>query len=194
MMGFGLLLAAVAASLGILYGGFFKGVWWHIPLGIIEFDFGTPVAFDIGVFLVVVSVVTSYLLGLSPRKRGRDAHEQCHLCPGRGHALRNRDLPGATRRPIKLLLGLGLLTHGVNLLIFSTAAKDSGLPPIEDKATFAGNITPYVDPMPQALILTAIVISFGITAFIVMLINRRHTIMEESDGDRGQRHRSLCAV
>ena len=36
------------------------------------------------------------------------------------------------RRPIKLLLGLGLLTHGVNLLIFSTAAKDFGLPPIED--------------------------------------------------------------
>ena len=35
--------------------------------------------------------------------------------------------------------------------------------------------------MPQALILTAIVISFGITAFIVMLINRRHTIMEESE-------------
>lgn len=69
MMGLGLLLAALAASLGILYGGFFKGVWWHIPLGVLEFDFGTPVAFDIGVFLVVVSVVTSYLLGLSPRER-----------------------------------------------------------------------------------------------------------------------------
>ena len=86
------------------------------------------------------------------------------------------------RRPIKLLLGLGLLTHGVNLLIFSTSAVDIGLPPIEDKATFSGDITSYVDPLPQALILTAIVISFGITAFIVMLINRRHTIMEESDG------------
>jgi multicomponent Na+:H+ antiporter subunit C len=85
------------------------------------------------------------------------------------------------RRPIKLLLGLGLLTHGVNLLIFSTAAKSIGLPPIEDKATFIGDISPYVDPLPQALILTAIVISFGITAFIVMLINRRHTIIEESD-------------
>ena len=98
------------------------------------------------------------------------------------------------RRPIKLLLGLGLLTHGVNLLIFSTAAKESGLPPIEDKATFAGDITPYVDPLPQALILTAIVISFGITAFIVMLINRRHAIMEESDGAAASAHRSLCAV
>lgn len=86
------------------------------------------------------------------------------------------------RRPIKLLFGLSLLTHGVNLLIFSTSAKDIGLPPIEDKTMFAGDITPYVDPLPQALILTAIVISFGITAFIVMLINRRHAIMEASDG------------
>lgn len=86
------------------------------------------------------------------------------------------------RRPIKLLLGLGLLTHGVNLLIFSTSDSEAGLPPILDKETFNGDISPYVDPLPQALILTAIVISFGITAFIVMLINRRHTIMEESDG------------
>ena len=69
MMGFGLLLAAVSASVGLLHGGFFKGVWWHIPLGTVSFDFGTPVAFDIGVFLVVVSVVTSYLLGLSPQER-----------------------------------------------------------------------------------------------------------------------------
>ena len=43
---------------------------------------------------------------------------------------------------IKLLLGLGLLTHGVNLLIFSTAAKDPGLPPIEDKATFTATSHP----------------------------------------------------
>ncbi len=69
MMGFGLFLSATAASLGILYGGFFKGVWWHMPLGLLEFDFGTPVAFDIGVFLVVVSVVTSFLLGLSPQEK-----------------------------------------------------------------------------------------------------------------------------
>lgn len=69
MMGLGLLLAAISASIGILYGGFFKGVWWHLPLGTLSFDLGTPVTFDIGVFLVVVSVVTSYLLGLSPRER-----------------------------------------------------------------------------------------------------------------------------
>ena len=68
MMGLGLLLAAISAAIGILFGGFFKGVWWHVPLGALSFDLGTPVTFDIGVFLVVVSVVTSYLLGLSRRE------------------------------------------------------------------------------------------------------------------------------
>ena len=87
------------------------------------------------------------------------------------------------RQPIKLILGLGLLTHGVNLLIFGSSADKTGAPPIiPDKAAFQGDISPFVDPLPQALILTAIVISFGITAFIVMLINRRHTLIEESRG------------
>jgi len=87
------------------------------------------------------------------------------------------------RRPIRLILGLGLLTHGVNLLIFSTSAGKRGIPPIiRDKAGFTGDISPFVDPLPQALILTAIVISFGITAFIVMLVNRRNTIIRESEG------------
>ena len=69
MMGFGLMLAAISGLIGITEGAFLKGVWWHIPLGPYTFDFGTPVAFDIGVFLVVVSVVTSYILGLSPKEQ-----------------------------------------------------------------------------------------------------------------------------
>ena len=70
MTGAGLLIAAGAASVGLLYGGFFKGVWWEIPLGPLSFDFGTPVAFDIGVFLVVISAVVSYLLGLNAKEEG----------------------------------------------------------------------------------------------------------------------------
>lgn len=68
MIGIGLLTAVSAASTGLLYGGFFKGVWWRIPLGPLAFDFGTPVAFDIGVFLVVISAVVSYLLGLNAKE------------------------------------------------------------------------------------------------------------------------------
>jgi len=87
------------------------------------------------------------------------------------------------RTPIRLILGLGLLSHGVNLLLFSSGVFKRGLPPIVlDKATFTGDISNFVDPLPQALILTAIVISFGITAFIVVLVNRRNTIVEGQEG------------
>lgn len=86
------------------------------------------------------------------------------------------------RSPIKLVLGLGLLSHGVNLLIFGTGTLKRGLPPIiADKKTFDGAIDAFVDPLPQALILTAIVISFAVTAFTVVLINRRNALAGEED-------------
>lgn len=65
IMGLGLLMSATAALLGILGGGFFKGLWWEGHLGPIALELSTPLLFDIGVFCVVLSVVTSYLLGLS---------------------------------------------------------------------------------------------------------------------------------
>ncbi len=81
------------------------------------------------------------------------------------------------RSPIKLILGLALLSHGTILIIFGTGTLKRGLPPIiADKAAFTGDISAFVDPLPQALILTAIVISFGVTAFTVVLVNRRNTL------------------
>jgi len=83
------------------------------------------------------------------------------------------------RRQIKLILGLGLLSHGVNLLLFGSGRLTPGQPPIfADKKNFLAQLAQgeMADPLPQALILTAIVISFGITAFMIVLINRRHTI------------------
>ncbi|MEZ4584375.1 MAG: NADH-quinone oxidoreductase subunit K [Caldilineaceae bacterium] len=49
-----------------------------------------------------------------------------------------------------------------------------GQPPvIADKANYLDSVAQMADPLPQALILTAIVISFGMTAFIVVLVSRR---------------------
>lgn len=83
------------------------------------------------------------------------------------------------RGQIKLILGLGLLSHGVNLLLFGSGTLTLGRPPIflnkEEYAETLASVMP-ADPLPQALILTAIVISFGITAFVIVLVNRRHTI------------------
>jgi multicomponent Na+:H+ antiporter subunit C len=85
------------------------------------------------------------------------------------------------REPINLILGLSLLSYGVNVLLFSTSTMRRGLPPIiGDKESFTGDIAPFVDPLPQALILTAIVISFGVTAFVVALVNRRNALLGEN--------------
>lgn len=73
------------------------------------------------------------------------------------------------RHPQRWLLGLILLGHGANLLVFSAARPESERPPIipagADKLE-----APFSDPLPQALVLTAIVISFGIVAFALGLV------------------------
>jgi multicomponent K+:H+ antiporter subunit C len=67
-------------------------------------------------------------------------------------------------RTFPVVLGLTLLSYAVNLFLFVTGRLTIGAPPIIQ----AGRET-YADPLPQALVLTAIVISFGMTAFVVML-------------------------
>ncbi len=73
-IGIGLLVAVGAGIAGVLGStGFFKGIWFDIPLGPLGYlEIGTPVIFDFGVFAVVVCVVTSYLLGLNRVAEGVD--------------------------------------------------------------------------------------------------------------------------
>lgn len=70
-------------------------------------------------------------------------------------------------RTFPVILGLTLLSHAVNLVLFSMGRLNVGLPPIISKDA-AG----YTDPLPQALVLTAIVIAFGMTALAVVLALR----------------------
>ncbi|MBI3957809.1 MAG: Na(+)/H(+) antiporter subunit B [Chloroflexi bacterium] len=73
-IGIGLLMAVSAGIAGVLDTGFFVGLWFDIPLGPLgHLEIGTPVIFDLGVFAVVVCVVTSFLLGLNAVAEGVDA-------------------------------------------------------------------------------------------------------------------------
>ena len=75
-----------------------------------------------------------------------------------------------TRGHLNLLLGSLVLSQGVNLLIFLVARPKPGhLPIIEDESM---DVLSTTDPLSQALILTAIVIGFALTAFLVILIRR----------------------
>ncbi|MFA5371661.1 MAG: Na+/H+ antiporter subunit C [Sideroxydans sp.] len=69
-------------------------------------------------------------------------------------------------RTFSLVLGLTLLSYAVNLFLFASGRLRMDAPPlIRDGAL-------YTDPLPQALVLTAIVIGFGMTAYLVMLALR----------------------
>jgi multicomponent K+:H+ antiporter subunit C len=76
-------------------------------------------------------------------------------------------------RTFQVIVGLCLLSYAVNLFIFSMGRITLGAPPIMPKGGFV-NPAAYADPLPQALVLTAIVISFATTAlFLVVLIASR---------------------
>lgn len=77
------------------------------------------------------------------------------------------------RSVVKLIIGLALLSQAANLLIFAVGRPGRGTPPIIPPG-MAELTTPFSDPVPQALILTAIVISFGVTAFALILIKRTY--------------------
>ncbi|MBD1204046.1 MAG: Na+/H+ antiporter subunit C [Rhodobacteraceae bacterium] len=68
------------------------------------------------------------------------------------------------QRTFPVIIGLTLLSYAVNVFIFAAGRLVPGLP-----AIIAKDAAGYTDPLPQALVLTAIVISFGMTAVIVLM-------------------------
>jgi multicomponent K+:H+ antiporter subunit C len=89
-------------------------------------------------------------------------------------ALRGRTFP--------VVLGLTLMSYAVNLFLFVMGRLTIGAPPIIEASR-----TEYADPLPQALVLTAIVISFGMTAFVVMLALRARAELDNDHVDGGER-------
>jgi multicomponent Na+:H+ antiporter subunit C len=74
------------------------------------------------------------------------------------------------RSVVKLIIGISLLGHAANLLIFTIAGLTRARPPLISSTL--NSSTGVADPLPQALILTAIVIGFAVQAFAVVLIHR----------------------
>ena len=86
------------------------------------------------------------------------------------------------RRLAQLIIGIGLLSNGTNLLIFTAGGLTRARPPVvPDGAQTL--VEPYADPVPQALVLTAIVIGFGLLAFSLVLAHRVHDTVGSDDVD-----------
>lgn len=68
---------------------------------------------------------------------------------------------------LRIVIGTGLISHAAHLFILTMGELKRGQPPV-----LQDGVTNYTDPLPQALILTSIVISFGVTAVVIVLAYR----------------------
>jgi multicomponent Na+:H+ antiporter subunit C len=86
------------------------------------------------------------------------------------------------RNLLRFVIGLIILTNAHNLLIFTMGRLTRAAPPVipHDAKTIEGA---YANPLPQALILTAIVISFGLLAFTLVLVYRNYTVGRTINAD-----------
>ncbi|SFE28145.1 Na(+)/H(+) antiporter subunit C [Alteribacillus iranensis] len=87
-----------------------------------------------------------------------------------------------SKNMIRIIVGTSVISHGAHLLLLTMAGLKTGAPPL--LGLEASN---YTDPLPQALILTAIVISFGVTSFFLVLGYRAYKVTgtDDTDGLRG---------
>lgn len=86
------------------------------------------------------------------------------------------------RNLVRVVIGVIILSNAVNLLFFTVSRVDRGIPPLIS----AGEYVPVGDianPLPQALILTAIVIGFGLLAFSLVLTYRAYKELGTIDVD-----------
>ncbi|MDM5228665.1 Na(+)/H(+) antiporter subunit C [Cytobacillus sp. NJ13] len=79
---------------------------------------------------------------------------------------------------LRIIVGTAILSHGAHLLILTMGGLKKGAAPL------LGESGPYTDPLPQALILTAIVIAFGVTAFFLVLAYRAYQELGTDNMDK----------
>ena len=174
-----------------------------------DIKFVTSTIFDIGVYIVVVGLVLDVLRSLGaeidehfeeqpaagPKSQRQPQMTRSPAASRRNHSkgqgmsvnLTLLTVMGALyacgiylileRSLTRVLLGLMLLANATNLLILATGGY-AGLAPFFSKDTDPGE---YNDPLPQALILTSIVISFAVTAFMLGIIYRTWVLARQDE-------------
>jgi multicomponent Na+:H+ antiporter subunit C len=94
-----------------------------------------------------------------------------------------------SRNLIRVLLGFLLAGHSINLLLLSTS--EDGVPPIVGEPT---NGEPVADPIPQALILTSIVISLAVSTFLLAMAYRNYKVTQEPEIEEDTEDSELSAA
>lgn len=81
----------------------------------------------------------------------------------------------------RVVIGLGLLAHGANLLLLQAGGPAGGVPFSTEEGGGTVGVGGTADPLPQAMVLTAIVITFGVTAFLLALAYRSWVLHGEDE-------------
>ena len=87
----------------------------------------------------------------------------------------------------RIVIGLGLLGHGANLLLLMAGGRAGAAP-------LAGSEGPFADPLPQALALTAIVSTFGVSAFLLALAYRSWVLTRSDEVEDDVEDRRIAAM
>ena len=90
----------------------------------------------------------------------------------------------------RVVIGLGLMGHGANLLLLLAGGRAGDAPFVSDDGPPAA----AADPLPQALALTAIVITFGVTAFLLALAYRSWQHTHDDDVEDDPEDRRIVAL
>ena len=90
-----------------------------------------------------------------------------------------------TKNLLRIIIGVGLFTHGAHLMLMAISGLKTGAAPI-----IGAGAESFTDPVPQALILTSIVISFALTAYMLVLSYRTYVQFgfEETKPPKGNHH------
>jgi multicomponent Na+:H+ antiporter subunit C len=78
----------------------------------------------------------------------------------------------AKKNIVKKILGVVIMDYAVNLYLIIIGYKNGGVAPVIGKTTPAAMLERFVDPLPQALVLTSIVIGLGVLALMVSMVIR----------------------
>lgn len=98
-----------------------------------------------------------------------------------------------SRQLSRVIIGIALLAHGVNLVLLMSGG-DGGDPAFVDGSTTAAEAAALADPLPQAFILTAIVIGFGVIAFLLALAHRSWRLTGDDEVEDDIEDRRIAAA
>ena len=202
-MGIGLLLAVgVGAAAWLFDRPFLSSSFSYVDIPLIgAVPLASALLFDLGVFALVVGATVLMLIAIAHQSvrshrvpsgrgpagarisKGRGAVMEIILALGIGVLAGSGVWLILRPRTFQVIIGLSLLSYAVNLFILAMGRLRTGAAPIL-AARAAGDPAHFADPLPQALVLTAIVISFATTALflVVLLASRGLTGTDHVDG------------